>query len=158
MEIERKFTLKKLPENLEQYECRMIEQGYLSTKPIIRIRRLDDEYILTYKSKDGIAPTDQDVIISKEVELPLNEESYNHLKEKVDGYLITKKRYIIPIENGLKIELDIFENQLEGLQFAEIEFPSVEAANEFQLLEWFDQDVSKDERYKNSNLCTLERW
>ena len=85
MEIERKFTLKKLPDNLEQYECRIIEQGYLNTKPIIRIRRLDDEYILNYKSKDGIAPTDQDVIISKEVELPLNEVSYNHLKEKVDG-------------------------------------------------------------------------
>ena len=28
-----------------------IEQGYLSTEPVVRIRRSDDEYYLTYKSK-----------------------------------------------------------------------------------------------------------
>ena len=48
MDIERKFTIKKLPENLEQYSCFFIEQAYLNTNPVIRIRRQDDEYYLTY--------------------------------------------------------------------------------------------------------------
>ena len=31
MEIERKYLIDRLPENLEQYECKHIEQGYLNT-------------------------------------------------------------------------------------------------------------------------------
>ena len=30
MEIERKFTVKKLPDNLSQYTCHIIEQAYLN--------------------------------------------------------------------------------------------------------------------------------
>lgn len=40
MEIERKFLVKKLPDNLEQYEYRQIEQAYLNTNPVVRIRRI----------------------------------------------------------------------------------------------------------------------
>ena len=39
MEIERKFTIKELPDHLEQYEKREIEQAYLCKKPTIRIRK-----------------------------------------------------------------------------------------------------------------------
>ena len=31
MEIERKYLIRELPERLEQYPCRQIEQGYLNT-------------------------------------------------------------------------------------------------------------------------------
>ena len=58
MEIERKYLVKILPDHLEQYPCRQIEQGYLSTNPVVRIRRSNDRYILTYKgrSSDSEAP------------------------------------------------------------------------------------------------------
>ena len=39
MEIERKFLVAQLPDNLDNYNCRYIEQGYLSTKPVVRVRR-----------------------------------------------------------------------------------------------------------------------
>lgn len=157
MEIERKFTLKKLPENLGQYECKIIEQGYLSKNPIVRIRKSNEDYILTYKSKEGIVPTDN-VIMCNEVELPLNEKSYEHLKQKIDNHLVQKKRYIIPLEHGLKVELDVFYGHLEGLQFAEIEFSSKEEAERFELLEWFDQDVSDDARYGNWYLSKMNSF
>ena len=51
MEIERKFLIKELPANLDEYPCLFIEQAYLNTNPVIRIRRQDDEYYLTYKGK-----------------------------------------------------------------------------------------------------------
>ena len=51
MEIERKFTIRQLPEHLEQYDCRIIEQGYLCTDPVVRIRRDNDAYYLTYKGR-----------------------------------------------------------------------------------------------------------
>ena len=49
MEIERKFLIRQLPEHLEQYPCLQIEQGYLCTNPVVRIRKQDDSYFLTYK-------------------------------------------------------------------------------------------------------------
>ena len=43
MEIERKFLIKQLPEHLDNYPCRHIEQGYLSTNPVVRIRKDNDK-------------------------------------------------------------------------------------------------------------------
>ena len=55
MEIERKFLVKKLPESLGQYKKREIEQAYLCNDPVVRVRRDNDKYYLTYKSKGFIA-------------------------------------------------------------------------------------------------------
>ena len=37
MEIERKYLVAKLPDQLETYPCRLLEQGYLNTNPVVRI-------------------------------------------------------------------------------------------------------------------------
>ena len=34
MEIEKKYMIKKLPEDLEGYPCKIIEQAYLNTSPV----------------------------------------------------------------------------------------------------------------------------
>ena len=47
MEIERKFTVRQLPEDLARYDSHLIEQGYLNTNPGVRVRREDDTYYLT---------------------------------------------------------------------------------------------------------------
>ena len=39
MEIERKFTLKSLPDNLESYPSHHIEQVYLNYNPVVRARK-----------------------------------------------------------------------------------------------------------------------
>ncbi len=158
-EIEKKFLIRTLPDNMEQYEQKEIEQGYLCTSPIVRIRKSNEEYILTYKSKFGIASDAEDTSgakINHEVELPLTKEGYEHLKEKTDGYLIRKTRYIIPLENGLKAELDIFKGRLEGLVFAEVEFPDEATAQNFQQPQWLGENVSFDHRYSNYYLSTVK--
>ena len=142
MEIERKFTIKQLPANLENYPCKLIEQGYLCTKPVVRIRQENDSYYLTYKGSGMLA--------REEHNLPLNKEAYEHLRPKIDGNLITKKRYCIPIEDGLMIELDIFEGCFVGVIIAEVEFDSVETANAWAAPDWFDADVTFDKKYHNS--------
>lgn len=159
MEIEKKFRVKQLPDNLEQYDKKVIEQGYLCTNPIVRIRRSNEDYILTYKSKFGLEDKqNKDTCICNEVEVPLNESGYEHLKKKVDNHVITKERYIIPLSMGLKAELDIFQEQLQGLCFVEVEFPDEESAHQFKPPEWFGEDVSADRRYKNNYLATLDRY
>lgn len=142
MEIERKFLIKELPD-LSKYEFLEIEQGYLSTNPVVRIRKKNDKYILTYKGSGLFA--------REEIEANLTKEAYEHLATKIDGYLITKKRYLIPLD-PYTIELDVFEGHMEGLIMAEVEFPSVEEANSFTPPTWFGEDVTEDKRYHNSNM------
>ena len=77
MEIERKYLVHRLPEHLTDYPCRTITQGYLNTSPVIRIRRDNDKYELTYKSKGLMA--------REEYNLPLTREAYEHLLTKIDG-------------------------------------------------------------------------
>jgi CYTH domain-containing protein len=145
MEIERKFTIKKLPENLDSYPCHLIEQAYLNTNPVVRVRRQDEEYYMTYKGKGLMA--------REEYNLPLNKEAYYHLREKADGNIISKKRYVIPIEQtDLCVELDVFDEPFAPLIIAEVEFPDEETAEAFQMLDWFSQDVTNDPAYHNSNL------
>lgn len=144
MEIERKYLVKRLPSNLNDYPYQNIEQGYLCTDPVVRIRRSNDEYILTYKGKG--------LMVREEYNLPLNAESFSHLKEKIDGRLIQKRRYLIPYLEKYTIELDIFEGSLAPLQLAEVEFETEEDANSFLPPEWFGSDVTFSTAYHNSTL------
>lgn len=166
MEIERKFTVTRLPDDLETYPCHIIEQAYLSTDPVVRIRKEDDSYYMTYKGKGLLA--------REEYNLPLNEASYYHLREKADGNVISKRRYVIPIRKpefkmtylssleksidqiSLSVELDVFEAPFAPLVIAEVEFPDQEMAEAFQMLDWFSQDVTNDPAYHNSNLSRQE--
>lgn len=144
MEIERKYLVKKIPENIEKYTHKELEQGYLCTEPVVRVRREGEEYVLTYKSKG--------LMVREEYNLPLNREAYEHLLEKADGIVIKKTRYVIPQPGGLKIELDIFHGEHEGLILAEVEFSSEKEANEYCPPEWFGTDVTFSNQYHNSVL------
>lgn len=143
MEIERKFLLKELPDNLDTYPVRHLEQGYLCTAPVVRIRRDNNKYELTYKGKG--------CMVREEHNLPLTKEAYEHLREKIDGRLIVKKRYMIPLEK-YTIELDVFEGDLAPLTLAEVEFSSEEDAKNFVAPEWFAEDVTFSKLYHNSFL------
>lgn len=178
MEIEKKYLIRQLPE-LSGYKKHEIEQGYLCRNPVLRIRKKDDEYIFTYKSK--LKGRSAAVAINDEVERPLTKKAYELLREKTEGYLIRKTRYLIPLSaeyafgtdesdkpladwednleakegsfpTRLTIELDVFHDRLEGLIFAEIEFPDEVSALRFSPPEWFGADVSADKRYRNGFL------
>lgn len=145
-EIERKYLVKQVPENLASYPFHEIEQGYLCTEPVVRIRRQDEEYYLTYKSKG--------LMIREEYNLPLTEDAYFHLREKIDGRLISKRRYLIPLD-PYTIELDVFHSPKDDLILAEVEFPSEEDALTFTPPDWFGEDVTNSSLYHNNRLSTL---
>ncbi|MEY8353795.1 CYTH domain-containing protein [Lachnospiraceae bacterium 54-53] len=149
MEIERKYLIARPPAGYTSYPHHRIEQGYLSTDPVVRVRKEDDTFYLTYKSKGLLA--------REEYNLPLTRDSYEHLVQKADGRILTKKRYLIPMEGSdhLTIELDIFEGQLNGLMLAEVEFPSMEEAEHFTPPSWFGKDVTFSGEYQNSALSRL---
>lgn len=162
MEIERKFTLKHVPENLEKYRFRLIEQAYLCTDPVVRVRREDDEFYLTYKGSGMMA--------RQEYNFPISEEAYMHLRSKADGNIISKRRYLIPLNNPgfkegfpappadykLMIELDVFDPPFAPLIMAEVEFGSKDAANAFVPPEWFDEEVTYNKEYHNSYMSKIK--
>lgn len=143
MEIERKYLIPRLPEGYDTHPCHRIEQGYLNTEPVIRIRQEDDNYYLTYKSKG--------LMVREEYNLPLTAEAYEHLRPKADGCLITKTRYRIPF-GQYTIELDVFHEALAPLLLAEVEFDTEEEANAFVPPDWFGEDVTFSTDYHNSTL------
>ena len=69
---------------------------------------------------------------------------------KIDGLLIAKKRYLIPLNEKLTAELDVFEQELSGLLLVEVEFDTVEEANSFVPPAWFGEDVTNSGKYHNS--------
>ena len=142
MEIERKFTIKTLPDNLENYPHAQITQAYLCTEPVMRIRKQNDEYIFTYKGKG--------LMVREEHNLPLTKDAFDKLLPKADGNIISKTRYFIP-HGGLLIELDLFTSPT-NLIMAEVEFPDEESARAFTPPEWFDADVTNNPAYHNSNM------
>lgn len=166
MEIERKYLVPALPEGYEKYPFHQIEQAYLCTEPVVRIRRQDEEYYLTYKGKGLLA--------REEYNLPLTRDAYHHLLPKADGIVLTKRRYLIPLEealsaaetgcltvetagmtpetSGLIIEMDVFSGKYEGLVLAEVEFGSLEEAERFTPPSWFGRDVTMSGEYQNSKL------
>ncbi len=158
MEIERKYTIKKMPEDLDSYESKKIEQAYLCREPVVRVRRSGDKFYMTYKGSGMVA--------REEYNLPLTAEAYEHLLAKADGRVITKTRHLIPLSDprfrdgyvlpegcSLTVELDVFEGDLSPLVMAEIEFPDTEAADAYVPEDWFDADVSEDRRYHNVNMA-----
>ena len=149
-EIERKF----LPANdkevlsiIKDLPYRYMVQGYLNLRPVVRVRKEDDEYYLTYKGEGSIA--------KEEYNLKLNEESFYNLLKKCDGNIIEKERYNVKLSDKLIAEVDIFQGKFEGLILIEVEFESVEEAEVFTAPDWFGRDVSYEKEYHNAYMSTL---
>lgn len=151
MEIEKKYLVPKLPELSADCEKWEIEQYYLCSKPTIRIRKKNEEYILTYKNHRPDKTADLSLCVADEVEMPLTAEAFEHLKAKSDGIGICKTRYRIPYEK-YTIELDVFHEDYEGFCMAEVEFPTIDESTSFCPPDWFGKDVSGDVHYTNSYL------
>lgn len=146
MEIERKFIVN-APPCLDGIPFCEIEQAYISRSPVIRVRRRDEDYILTVKGKG--------FMVREEFELPLTREEYDALAKKADGRVIKKRRYLIPF-GGHTIELDVFKDGLAPLMVAEVEFTSEGKAAEFTPPDWFGTEVTSDPRYTNAELSRAE--
>lgn len=145
MEIERKFLVKRLP-NLNNYQKYDISQGYISIDPVVRLRKQDSSYYLTKKSKGSL--------IREEIEVEISQEVYDILLSLIQTRIIEKTRYKIPLENGLIAELDIYHNDLASLYTVEVEFKTMKEAQSFIPPNWFGEDITEDNRFKNNNLAT----
>jgi adenylate cyclase len=150
VEVERKFLLASLPGDLPP--GKRIEQGYIALDPAgaeVRVRRKGDAHSLTVKTGAGL--------VRGEEELELSAEDFARLWPLTEGRRVLKTRHDVDRGAGLKAEVDVYEDALEGLLVAEIEFPDEAAANAFAAPEWLGHDVTGDRRYANQSLATHGR-
>ncbi len=147
-EIEKKYLVRELPKELDSYPHYDIEQGYLCTNPVIRVRKTDTDYILTYKSSG--------LMMREEYEHPLTCDGYDHLIKKADGTVISKTRYLIRENSGYLIELDIFHKDLTGIVLAEVEFTSIDHAKEYIPPAWFAEEVTDNICFHNSRISRMK--
>ena len=144
MEIERKFLVKQIPINLDQYKRKEMKQAYIASDPVLRLRCSDSKYSFTFKNGSGL--------VRQEFESPLTQAQFEKLWSLVSGNEILKTRYFIPLADGLTAEFDVYAGHLKGLHTVEVEFSSIEQAETFVPPEWFGADVTHDMRYTNSSL------
>lgn len=142
-EIERKFLVHTIPEG--NHEVLGIEQYYVWHSPEIRLRRCNYDYIKTIKSGSGIEREEENTLIS-------SSEFYDRQSEMI-GRTVEKDLVLIPIHNNLTAEVSIYKNRLDGLKVVEVEFESMEQAQEFIPPEWFGEEVTGREEYRNFTLA-----
>jgi adenylate cyclase len=146
MEIERKFLIESPPRHLPEPGV-AIDQGYLAVGDDgseVRVRRAGERLTLTAKRGDGL--------VRGEHEVELSAEQFDALWPATEGRRLRKTRFRVPA-GELTIELDLYAGELSGLAVAEVEFPSIDAADTFEAPAWFGAEVTDDPRYKNRALA-----
>ncbi len=132
MEIERKWLTDGWPQGLEEQRRILMRQGYITTRPTVRIRSEASgdvtEYVLCFKGAAG-----PDGLAREEIETNIDPELFAKLEAFIGRPLIEKeqRRYALP--GGLTLEVNQVDRGQPGEFFyAEVEFPTKEAALAWQ--------------------------
>ena len=146
-EIERKFLVAWLPDNLKKARSLVIEQGYLATESAgrqVRLRKTGKAASLTFKVGRGSH--------REEREIKLSPKQFAALWPGTAGRRLRKERYEIPWE-GLLIEVDIYRGRHAGLIVAEVEFPDTASCRRFITPGWLGREVTGKKGYSNVRLA-----
>lgn len=146
-EIERKYLLDGMPEGWESLESEAIAQGYIGFTDEgveIRVRQRGAKYYQTLKS--GSARE------RRELELDITQEQFEALWAWTGGKRLRKTRFYMPFGEST-IEIDRYEEGLDGLVVAEVEFPSLQAADAFVPPAWFGREITEEANFRNRELA-----
>jgi adenylate cyclase len=146
-EIERKFLLRRLPEQLNGSRHYVIKQGYLATESAgrqVRLRKKGKIATLTFKVGRGSH--------REEREIRLSPKQFAALWPGTAGRRLSKWRYEIPWKN-LLIEIDVYRGKHAPLVVAEVEFPDRVSCRKFKPPSWFGREVTGEKRYSNVRLA-----
>jgi adenylate cyclase len=145
LEIERKFLVRSLPDGFERLPSVPIRQGYAEDG--LRFRQKGGRYYETRKIGSGL--------VFEEREREITRDEFERNWPLTEGRRLEKSRTEIALGAGLVAEVDLFEGNLSGLRYVEVEFRDVESARAFTPPGWFGREVTDDLRYRNSSLARL---
>jgi len=152
LEIERKYLLEQdIDQLIEQGVIKLqskhrIEQTYIAMdeNQELRVRRLVDldnnEVTYTHTFKNGIG------LAREEIEYSITATIYDQIMNAFGYVPLTKDRITAQFEEGI-VEIDIYDQ----VQFnvVEVEFQSLEEANQYIPPAWFGEEISFNKKYSN---------
>ena len=145
-EIERKFLIDTFPDDLPLLHTQRVFQAYLSLEPEVRLRRAEQDGQVTARShtiKSGSG------LVRREVRIDLSREQFDALAELIPQPFISKDYRVYRLPGGLELECSLVDEGTDtAFLYAEIEFPSVEAAKAFPPLPLFKQEVTENPAYR----------
>ena len=155
LEIERKFLMSGFPEGLELLSEIYIEQGYVSFDPEVRIRKAvvlengQEEYYLTIKGEGDLA--------RREIETAITREFYEDTADFL-GRTVVKKDYKKYKFGSWELEVSLVDAGTDWeFYYGEIEFPTEEEANAFELPDFLGREITYDAYYKMKNFWKRTR-
>lgn len=150
VEIERKYLLNGLPRTCVGREAVDIDQGYLPGERLVeRVRRKRTPdgatYVRTVKVGRGVERIELEEECSAEV--------FSTLWSLTEGRRVSKRRFVVDAEDGLRWEIDQFTDR--ALVLAEIELPTADTEVAFPdwLAPYVEREVTDDPAYLNMNLA-----
>ena len=150
-EFELTYLVKYLPKGFKnEHESKEILDIYItknSVHSLLRIRKRGDVYEIT--KKISVLGTDS----SHQVEhtIPLTQEEFHELGQ-LEGKRVRKIRHYYT-ENSVLYEIDIFQDELEGLVLVDVEFDSNAEKGKFSAPDWFGADVTQEKFIAGGVLC-----
>lgn len=148
-EIEKKYIVTTLPAQLSYIHSAEINQGYLSISDKFeedRIRAINGKYFRSITQGVGI--------IKQGSQEEITQEQFNELWPKTIGKRVRKTRLTLEYQRR-RLEVDIYHENLKSLITVEVEFPTLQAANEFIPPHWFSKEVTNDIRFRNQSLAVF---
>ena len=155
LEIERRYLLNKLPDDLvENTNGWLITDRYISnTRLRLRSMKSISSNENIYKLAQKYRSEDQNAYETTITNLYLTEAEYKCL-ESLESRIVRKRRYPYKVQNQ-NFSIDVFEDHHQGLILAEIEFESKSKLDEFTLPLFALEDVTNDPFFSGGNLVIM---
>ncbi len=148
LEIERKFLIDTFPDHLPLLEQATVWQGYISTQPVVRIRKKETAegtgYRLCFKGEGTLTRT--------EVEMELSAEKYDALMPLLEVPPVRKDYRVYLLPDGKRLECSLVDRDTPtAFYYAEVEFSSVEEANVFEPPAFLGEEKTEDPTFTMSH-------
>ncbi|MFH0739624.1 MAG: hypothetical protein V1819_00720 [bacterium] len=142
IELELGWLVNFLPEDLGGCESIKIIQAYLENNdPQIKDARIREKGgVYTYTIK-RFAKNSQETGYCTEETREISKQEFSKLLGESKRKVV-KTRFFYLLADGLTAEVDIYEENLKGLNVVEVEFPSIEICKKFNPPNWFGKEVT----------------
>ena len=151
MEIERKFLISGFPEGLPLLGEAVLEQGYLCTEPVVRIRSKEQDGRTTYR----LCFKGEGRLVRQETELDLTAEQFAELQNLLRAPMVRKDFRVYALPGGERLECSLVDG---AFFYAEVEFPTVEAARAFTPPAFLGREVTEEAGFSMSDYWKTRRF
>ncbi|MFW5884754.1 MAG: CYTH domain-containing protein [Patescibacteria group bacterium] len=151
LELEKTYLAKYLPEDLKKSPSKELIDVYIPGShlhPRLRLRKNGGNFEITKKQPkvegDASAQTEETIVLSRE--------EFEALNNQVEGKRVRKIRYFYN-HQGRRAEIDVFQDDLEGLVLVDFEFESVNDKEKFLMPGFCLAEVTQEDFIAGGMLC-----